>query len=246
MQRDVIKRNVLLLSLLFELVSIVLSSSRTNIFVHLGMLSFFFLFAANTKKKKLFIKVAVVSLPLLFVIASTSLLESAFDNIENRFEYASQSQYHGSSMLDGTINDIVYRGFIYHLDALIEPKTFSGEAPPFWGYGQGIGTQVGGQLLGLGQFSAGFSLGEWDGLRIMCESGLVIGWLIIFLRVGYAFRFLSKISILKRKRLYLSLCILPSFLLMFYLTSTGGNVFICNFAFIVGGLFFASLKNKTK
>ena len=157
------------------------------------MLSFFFLFAANAKKKKLFIKVGVFSLPLLFVLASTSILESAFDNLGNRFESASQSQYQGSSTMEGTINDIVYRVFIYHFDALIEPKDLSGEAPPLWGFGQGMGTHVGGRLLGLGKFTSGFSLAEWDGLRIMCESGLIIGWLIIFLRVGYAFRFLFKI-----------------------------------------------------
>lgn len=243
-RRDVIKRNLLQLALLLELISIVLSSSRTNVFVHIGILSLFFLFAANAKKKKLFIKVVVFSLPLLLVLASTSILGSAFDNLGNRFESASQSQYQGSSTMEGTMNDIVYRVFTYHLDALIEPKTFTGEEPPFWGFGQGMGTQVGGQLLGVGKNTAGFSLGEFDGLRIMCESGLLIGWLIIFLRVGYAFRFLFKISLLRRKHLYLSLCILPSFLLMFYIITTWGNLFICNFAFIVGGLFFASLKNK--
>lgn len=243
-KKKIINKYLLIIAIVLELISIVLSSSRTNVFVHLGIISFFFLFATDAKRKLKFIKVVAISLPFLFVVASTSLLDSAFENMRNRFESASESQYSGSSTLEGTINDIVYRGFIYHLEALVEPKTFSGEEPPFWGYGQGMGTQIGGRLLELGKNTAGFSVAEWDGLRIMCESGLLLGWFIIFVRVGYAFRFLFKISIMRYNRMILSICVLPSFLVMFYLTSTWGNVFICNFAFIVGGIFLASLKIK--
>lgn len=245
-RKNEIKKYLLLLALLLELISIVLSSSRTNVFVHLGVVAFFFLFATNKERKRSFLKVVVISIPLVIVIVSTDMMESALDNLIKRFESASETQYRGSSTIEGTINDIVYRGFLYNLDALIEPKTFSGEEPPFWGYGQGMGTQVGGRLLKLGKDTSGFALAEWDGLRIMCESGLLMGWLIIFVRIGYAFRFFFRVTSLKYQKQILSLCILPSFLLMFYLTSTWGNVFICNFAFIVGGLFLASLRFKEK
>ena len=237
-----IRKYVLTIAIILELIAVVFSSSRTNVFVHLIVFSFFFFFTTNAKRKMKFLKVVVLSLPLLIAIVSTNLLESAFDNLGSRFENASQSQYRGVSTLEGTINDLIYRGVICNLDALIEPKTFSGEDPPFWGFGQGMGTQVGGRLMELGKSTAGFALAEWDGLRIMCESGLLVGWLIIFVRVGYVFRFLFMISYLRKKRKFLPLCILPSFLIMFYLTSTWGNVFICNFAFIVGGLFLASLR----
>lgn len=241
-RKNEIRKYVLTIAIILELIAVVFSSSRTNVFVHLIVFSFFFFFTTNAKRKMKFLKVVVLSLPLLIAIASTNLLESAFDNLGSRFENASQSQYRGVSTLEGTINDLIYRGVIYNLDALIEPKTFSGEDPPFWGFGQGMGTQVGGRLMELGKSTAGFALAEWDGLRIMCESGLLVGWLIIFVRVGYVFRFLFMISYLRKKRKFLPLCILPSFLIMFYLTSTWGNVFICNFAFIVGGLFLASLR----
>lgn len=234
-------RYVQLVALILNLLSLPFSVSRTNFFYQIGVAVFFLLFCLQKSQRKKYLSVLSVSLIVLLFSSRLSMVNSAIRSISARFANASEVQYGEVSTTQGTLKDLWDRNVSYNIDAIIDPHTIDGDPVPFWGYGQGMSTQVGGRMLGVTK-NAGFALAEWDGLRIMCESGLLFGWAIIFIRVGYAFRYVFSILRFKRRHKYLSLILLPSFLVCFFLLNNWGNIFQANFAFFVGGLFMASIK----
>lgn len=246
-RKGIANKLFLIVVLVLDIVASVCSVSRTNIFLHIGLIAFFFLVISNFKTKRNFVLSILIFLPIFyFFVQKTTFFTGAIENLENRFENASEAQYAGESTLQGTINDVWYRSVQYHLNAIIDPKTFDDQSPPFWGFGQGMSTQIGGRLLNVGDSRSGFTLAEFDGLRIMCESGLLLGWSIIFLRLGYVLRFLIKAVRFKRQKYFLAFCLLPPFFISFYLLSNWGNIFSANMAFVIGGLFLASMKIRQK
>lgn len=237
----------LLLVFVVDIIACICSVSRMNVFLHIGLIIAFFLFISSVQTKRNFIIALFIILPIFhFLLQKTSFLSEAIENMENRFELASEAQYQDETTMRGTLNDIWYRSVQYHLNAIIDPKTFDDQSPPFWGFGQGMSTQIGGRLLNVGDSRSGFTLAEFDGLRIMCESGLLLGWSIIFLRLGYVLRFLIKAVRFKRQKYFLAFCLLPPFFISFYLLSNWGNIFTANMSFIIGGLFLASMKIRQK
>lgn len=236
-------KSVIILALILDIVSLPFSVSRTNIFYHIGVFMFFFLFCLPKSQMKMILKTLPIAIIGLVFLSFLPIVSPAIDTIMARFADASVDQYAGKGTIEGTLLDLYYRNVVYNVEAIINPKTFDGESIPFWGFGQGMSTQVGGRLLGITE-NAGFALAEWDGLRIMCESGYFFGWAIIFIRMGYAFRYLFSIKTFKQKHNYLSLIILPAFLVTFYLLNNWGNLFLANMSFLVGGLFLASKKYR--
>ena len=231
--------------LVLDIIACLCSVSRTNVLMHIGLILVFFILVAKKREKRQTVITLIIFICAISLVSRiTNTYKSAVTNMSNRFEQASEAQYRGASTTQGTLNDIWYRGVQYQINAIIDPKTFDEESPPFWGFGQGMSTQIGGQILGVGEENSGFSLGEFDGLRIMCESGLLVGWIIIYIRLGYAFRFLFSIARMKRRKQFLALCLLFSFITSFYLLNNWGNLFTANMAFIVGGLFLTSYKSK--
>lgn len=234
-------RNLLYVALVLDLVSLPFSVSRTNIFYQLGVLVFFAVFCLRWERKSRLLQ----SLPLLalalYAMTYVPIFNSAMNTLSARFSEASQSQFSNVSTTTGTLMDLYNRNIVYNIEAILRPRTLDGESVPFWGFGQGMSTQVGGRLLGITK-NSGFALAEWDGLRIMCESGYLFGWAIIFIRIAYSFRYLFRINRMRRKHNNLSLVLLPVFLVSFYLLNNWGNIFLSNFSFLVGGLFLASLR----
>lgn len=229
--------------LVLQLVSLLFTISRTAIFYHVGIMAFFFLFCFSVRQKIKVLRYVPVIVVGIAALAFVPSVKVAFNSLVARFVTASESQFRGVSAAEGTVMDIINRNVFYNLEALFNPHTINGSNVPFFGYGQGISTQVGGRLLGLDE-NSGFYLAEWDGLRIICESGLALGWILIFIRLGYAFRYLFQIPAFRRKHKSMSLSLLPVFLVCFYLLTTWGNLFQSNFSFLVGGLFMASLKYR--
>ena len=234
-------RKISIFALVIQIISLPFAISRTTIFCHAGILAFFFLFGLPKANKMTLIKYIPLIIVGLMILSYVPSVNEALNSMSNRFTNASQSQFDDLTTAEGTLKDLYNRNIVYNLRALIQPKTLDGEDVPFWGFGQGMSTQVGGRLLSINR-NAGFSLAEWDGLRIMCESGMIFGWIIIFVRIGYAFRFLFSINKLTKNNKFLSLSLLPVFLISFYLLTNWGNLFQANFAFFVGGLFLVSLK----
>lgn len=242
--RTVVERRLLLIvALILNLLSIPFSVSRTNVFFQLGVLAFFFLFCLQrTQRTKLLGYMPLVALALLLSL-SLPPVQSAMHTIATRFSNASEAQFQGRSTMAGTLLDLWNRNVVYNIKAIVNPRTLDGESVPFWGFGQGMSTQVGGRILGVTK-NSGFALAEWDGLRIVCESGLLLGWAIILVRIGYAFRFLFRFTTLRRKSKMLSLALLVPFLISFYLLNNWGNQFQANISFLIGGLFLASAKYR--
>lgn len=230
-----------LTAIVLELFAIPFSISRTNFMYHLGI-SLFFAFTCLSKdtlikiyKKSPYIIVAT----LLFL--STNYGKQAISTMKERFSNASETLYSGSTTSEGTLMDIYDRNVVYNIKAIIDPRTLNGDEVPFWGYGQGMSTQVGGKILGL-TGNAGFSLAEWDGLRIMCESGFIFGWLIILIRLVFVFQYVFKIKDLRRDYRFLALSLLPAFILAFYLSTTWGNIIQASMSYMIAGLFIGSCK----
>lgn len=234
-------RRLVIASLILNFISLPFTVSRTSVFFQLGLVAFFVLFCMkNAQRKKLLLYV-----PIGLLIFGAALMipevNTAVHTIAARFANASSAQFQGSTTWSGTLKDVWYRNVVYMVTAIIDPHTIDGDAVPFWGFGQGMSTQVGARFLGITK-NSGFALAEWDGLRIMCESGMILGWMIIFVRVAYAFRFIFKINEIRRTNKLFALSFLFPFLLSFYLLNNWGNLFQSNFSFLIGGLFFAGLK----
>lgn len=234
-----IKRKVIVIACFLDVIACICSVSRTVIFMHIGTLLFFSYFCHNRDFIKKTLKLTFYAIPIIIVLILTPFGQNAISNIMTRFDEASRIQYKKKSTAEGTIADLWNRNVTYNINAIIDPHTIKGDTIPFWGYGQGISTQIGGKLLDV-KSKSGFAYAEFDGLRIMCESGYLFGWLTIIIRLGYSFRFLPQLNKLKRRRKYLCIILFPPFLISFYLINTWGNVFLSNWAFLCGGLFLAS------
>lgn len=242
---NIINRKLIFLSLILELFACVCSASRTCIMLHIGVFVFFLFYCIGSRDRSKMLNLLVCIIPMLILLTFSKLGSSAINNVSKRFDEASRVQYGKVSTSEGTLNDIFYRNIWYNVDAVLDPHTIDGNSVPFWGYGQGMSTQIGGKLLNVKSGRSGFALAEWDGLRIMCESGYILGWLILFIRLGYVFRFIPHLAFYKKENQFLTLSLFLPFLLSFYLLNTWGNVFLANYAFFAGGLFLSvSMKEK--
>lgn len=239
-----IKKKVLYIALILCVVASIASTSRSTIFWIIAV-SIYFLYAVNNKRilynltKGLFILI-----PCFIIFLSTSYGNKAITNMGNRFENASHS-VEATSTTNSQFVDLFNRGILYNIKAIVEPQTLDGKSVPFFGFGQGMSTQVGGKILGISK-NAGFALAEWDGLRIVCESGLLFGWIILFIREFYVWRFIPKIVVWRRNKRYLLLMIFPSLLLSFYPSFTWGNLTNAHFAFFVAGMFLCIKRERYK
>lgn len=242
--RNILSKKYLIVAFILEIFACVCSASRTCIMLHIGTFVVFVLFCIGSHNKIKILKRLCVLLPIMLLLILTPIGNKAINNLENRFTEASQVQSRNVSTMQGTLNDIWNRNVVYNVKAIVDPHTMDGNSIPFMGYGQGLSTQVGGKLLKLNMGKSGFALAEWDGLRIMCESGYILGWLIIFIRLGYVFRFLPHLNDYCKKNYFLTTCLFLPFFMSFYLLNTWGNVFMANFAFLSGGLFLSALKSE--
>ncbi len=183
--RTVMNRRMVVVAVILMVASTVFAVSRTEVFLILGMTAFVFITCLQGRARKNFIRSLVVMIPLVAVLWFTPTFQRALDNMGDRFDSASRSVSKQESTFMGNLEDIYNRNVVYVVKALVDPHTLGGEVPPFFGYGQGMSTQVGGRLLNVKTY-AGFALAEWVGLRYVGESGIMVGWRILFIRIGYA------------------------------------------------------------
>ena len=230
---------ILLFSIISYALTCAFSISRTTIFMSLLSLAFILIgaFKLVSQSKNIFLYLPIFLLLILFVLTRPGVAKG-IDTLSTRFEYASKKE----NAVEGNIEDLLYRGIFYTIEGIVNPKTLDGEEVPFWGFGQGISTQVGGRLSGLGKKNAGFAYAEWDSKRIICESGLLLGILILICRLGFVLSFIFPIYKLTKRGIYLPLFLYPSFFFGFFFLNVWGNTFLFNFALLCGGLCLASIK----
>jgi len=212
------------------IMAIPLSISRTYMFT-VGVTIIFAALGASRNPK--YAGKMIISTVILFfavtLLSQVSFISTAIEVLTGRFENASASE----GGLEGTLGNRYLGGFI---SPFVE-----GLEMPFFGYGIGMGTSFGSQLLS-GKVSYLIAEGEWG--RIIGELGLILGTGVIVIRMGFALKLLSA----GYKKLVAG-DLLPWMLLAYGLliipqgqwaqpTSLG-------FCTIIGGLIFASL-NKDK
>lgn len=232
------------LSLILYVATCLFSVSRGLIFQSIIIL-FFLAFHVLYLIKKIkisyrYVLFIVIAFPVLL---SQTRVQQAIENLVYRFEDASESQYTGVSTTSGSINDVLDRSVFYLLNAILEPRTLDGKEVPFFGFGQGLSTQIGGKLAGnAGAAHSGFALAEWDGLRIVCESGVLLGLFMLICRIGFALSLYPQMRKCLRKKNYLPLLLYCQILFLFGPTINWGNLWMFNFSMFFGGFLMATMK----
>lgn len=152
------------------LLTIPMSISRTHFFQ--TSLFLLFLGVAAVRKAKLksrFLKFMAVALLAVVVLSFTGIADTGIEAFTERFE--------GANKVEGGMEGVVgnrYFGGLW--------RGLMGFDIPVFGYGLGLGTNVGASLMGGNMYSFGFN-GEVEWGRIVGECGLIIGWVIIGVRL---------------------------------------------------------------
>lgn len=155
------------------ILSIPTSISRTHFFQTCVFLLFLFLAAIRKNKlKSKFIKSAIMVVVAVFVLSLLGIGNESMEAFIARFETANEIE----GGVDGVIGDRYVGGL---LSSLINFNT------PVFGYGIGLGTNVGAKAMGGNMYSFGFNAeNEWS--RIIGECGLLFGLIIISVRLLFS------------------------------------------------------------
>ncbi|WP_149273578.1 hypothetical protein [Pareuzebyella sediminis] len=180
-----LNRVILVLATIALLVAIPLSISRTLFYSVCLTVLFYLSSLIFNPKQFLNIFFIVVGLAVAFVILlQFDFFQVAIEVFSARLESASKAE-------GGVSNSLIDRVFGYMFRAYT-----SSDDVPFWGYGLGMGTNVGSKLI-RGERS--FLLAEFEWNRIVAELGMFLGTAMILIRVILAGRLvLGSFYILKR------------------------------------------------
>lgn len=213
------------------LIAIPTSISRTNFFQTIVFL--FFLFIAALRKNSLkgkFFKFIIIGIIVIAVMLSLGIGGEAIAAFNERLETANEAE----GGMEGVVGDR-YAGGLF--------AAFTNFNIPFFGYGLGLGTNVGAKLMGGDMYAFGFN-GEVEWTRIVGECGYIIGWTIIFVRLIFSIDVFKRCyrCLVNRKDL------LPWMLCAgMLLTIPQGQWAIptnLGFSILAGGLTLAAVKNK--
>lgn len=227
--KEKINRLLLIGATLALVISIPFSISRT-LFFSIIIILFFTIFAA-ARRSQYFSKIIaalICGILLLTVLGQTEFFQTATEAFTSRF--TSASKYEGG--LSGTLLGRYFGGFIAAFDTV---------GLPFFGYGTGMGTNVGSQLL-VGERTFLVAEEEWG--RLIGEMGLLLGLGVILVRLGFCL----SLTIESYKRLKLQEFlpwILLSFALLIIPQGQWGQPTILGFSALVGGLVLASMRTNS-
>jgi hypothetical protein len=226
-----ISRWILILSSIALLLSIPFSISRSLLFQVVISLLFAFCSVLLKPKRALGMILVMVGVIVTFYLLSyTPYFTTATAAFTLRFDTANQQE--------GGLNSVFLDRF---LGGLIGAVTASADQP-FFGFGIGMGTNVGSMLLGGGR---GFLISEGEWGRLIGELGPVLGLTVVMLRLKLAmellFRSLGKM---------IAGNLLPWTLTSFGFLATAQHGWAqptsLGFSILITGLTLASLKNPGK
>ncbi len=208
--------------------SIPLSISRSLSFT-VAICGFFMLMTLSRKPQYAGrVIIGLIGVLILFIIVSRlAFFQTASEAFISRFTSANESE---GGLVEGVIADRYFGGMIGAIT--------NSYRTPFFGYGLGMGTNVGAQLLSS---KATFLISEGEWGRLIGEMGLLIGLLVIFLRIFFCF----DISVRAYQQLSKNNA-LPWMMLSFALLSVPQGQWAqptsLGFSVLAGGLVLASLK----
>lgn len=169
-----VNRIILIAATAGLLAAIPMSISRSLLF-SVGVTMIFTLAAVARKPQYLskIIPVGFAMVIALAVLSQASFFQNATEAFLSRFTSASETE----GGLEGTIGN-------RYLGGMIAALTGSSNTP-FFGYGIGMGTNVGSMLLSGG---TQFLIAEEEWARLIGEMGPLFGIIVIFLRVGFCIK----------------------------------------------------------
>lgn len=220
-----VKRWLLLGATMALLISIPLSISRALLLSIIITLIFTLIAASRNPFYLKRIGSGTIGILILFALLSqTPLFQTAANAFVARFNGANESE--------GGLQSVLLDRY---LGGMIGAVSASGNFP-FWGYGLGLGTNIGVQLVkGLPQVAEG----EWG--RIIMEQGFLLGMGVILLRVSLSI----KLTVKSFKRLSRG-DLMPFILLSYFLISIPQAQWkqptALGFCIMIAGLQIASLR----
>ncbi|NDW18230.1 hypothetical protein D0T53_04760 [Dysgonomonas sp. 216] len=168
-----IDKKILILSTVMLLAAIPISISRTLMFEVL--LTLFFMLVYIMRRPSYWSKILIACIGIFIVgliVYQIPIIQTSIDVYIARFTTA--SEYEGG--VEGTLGN-------RFLGGMFQGITDSDDLP-FWGYGIGMGTNVGAMLL---SGKVAFLIAEEEWPRIIGETGLVLGLMTIAIRVVLVF-----------------------------------------------------------
>lgn len=169
------------------ILSIPTSISRTHFFQTVFFMIFLFIAAMRKNRLKWkFIKFAFLTIIAIIFLYYLDIADTTIEAFTERFTTASEQE----GGIEGTLGERYIGGFI---------NSIINFSIPVFGYGIGLGTNVGSKLLSGDMWSFGFN-GEVEWERIIGECGMLIGLIIIGIRLLFSLNILKKAySLLVRK-----------------------------------------------
>jgi hypothetical protein len=213
------------------LLSIPTSISRTHFF----QTGFFlvFLFIAAMRKSKLkskFLKFVIIAIIAGIILYLSGIGGTSVEAFTSRFE--------GANKAEGGVQGVLGNRYVGGLlGSLINLKI------PVFGYGIGLGTNVGAKIMGGNMYQFGFN-GEVEWSRIIGECGMLLGLIIIGIRLFFSLETWRKAYNLLVKKYDLLPWMLSAGML---LTIPQGQWAIptnLGFCIVFGGLTLASINSK--
>jgi hypothetical protein len=190
----------------------------------------FFTTIAASRKTTYFFKIIgvfVVLAVLLVALSQFEFFQTSTEAFTARLEGASSTE----GGIEGTLGDRYLGGLVTAISNSIDK--------PFFGYGIGMGTNAGSQML-TGGVSFLISEEEWG--RLIGEMGALLGLLVIFIRLAFSF----KISLASYKKIKIGdflPWILLSFALIVVPQGQWAQPTALGFSTLIGGLVLAALNN---
>ncbi len=210
------------------LIAIPLSISRT-LLVSVVIIFLFTLIAVSRQSKyagKIFFG-AIVMVVIFIALSNTKTVQTAMQAFTTRFENANQ--------VEGGLQNVLADRYLGGMIAALQSSSESS----FFGYGVGMGTNVGSMLL-QGKVTYLISEGEWG--RLIGELGPIMGLAIIFFRLKICV-IIGLASIRKLKTGNILPWILLSFVLLTIPQGQWAQPTVLGFSVLGGGLAIAALKN---
>lgn len=224
-----INRLVLIGATVCLLAVIPLSISRSLLFSIIVV--FLFTLIGTSQNSRYISKMLMAAFGMLValaVLSQTAFFQTASEAFTVRFESATENE----GGLKGVLGGRYLGGMI---TALIESPDI-----PYWGYGLGMGTNVGSMLL-TGSTSFLIAEGEWG--RVIGELGLLMGLGVIYIRLSFCMQLL-RYCYLRMRLGELLPWILLSFSLLSIPQGQWAQPTSLGFSTLIGGLTLASLNNR--